>query len=403
MPQVGYDLEAAKIVEWLVPEGQPVTAGQIVAVVESEKANFEVESPVGGILLKTLYAQGEDGKVLQPIAYVGEAGESIATITPPAPAVAPPPPVAATPAAPPVAVAAAPVHSITQTIPAVQPVKAPAGRVFATPLARAVAREHNIDLRALTGTGMGGRIIKRNVLERIEASTAPALQSAPAPVAAGVEPFSRMRAGIAKRMQHSKQHVPHFYLFADVNVSAVQEWRVWYNQKQDARVTLTDLILKSTAQTLQSFPRLNGYCSNEGVTPAADINLGIAVALEDGLLVPALANVDWLGLKQLSVQSRALVDKARRGMVDPSIRSTFTVSNIGKGAITRFIPIINAPEIAILGVGALEQRVVPARSGIAIADMVTLSLSVDHRAVDGSYAAAFLTELKQTLESYTRD
>jgi len=397
MPQVGQDIDTARLVEWKVAVGEVVAANDIVAMVESDKATFEVEALAEGVVLKRLLEEGEEGRVLEPIAYIGLPGEDISLESGSGAS----------------ASAASPVESAAPR--KEQPVPAQVDRPLAAPAARRLAREHGIDLSAIRGTGPGGRIVRQDVLAAIAAS---ADAGSPGPGiledrlrrdkenlaegSAAEEVFSRMRRRIAERLTYSKQNIPHFYMYVDVNMSAALGWREGYNHERSDKATITDMIVKAVAEALARFPRLNAHVAEDRLLRHKDINIGVAVAVEDGLVVPVVANAGRLSLEQISRQMREITTGARRRVLKAQAVGTFTISNLGMSGVGMFLPIINPPECAILGVGSISKRPLAVNdTEVRVADVMTLALACDHRAVDGTYAAAFLNELRKNLEGFS--
>jgi pyruvate dehydrogenase E2 component (dihydrolipoamide acetyltransferase) len=381
MPQVGQDIETAVLVEWTVAVGDAVKPNDVIALVESDKATFEVEAMAEGVLLKQLLDQGEEGRVLEPIAYIGEPSEEIEAerdsdkIEPVAQI--PKTEVASTATAPP----------------------STDGHVAAAPAARRLAREHGLDLSTIVGTGPGGRIIRDDVLAAISVVPASAASGA-----AEIEevPFSKLRRKIAERLTRSKRDIPHFYLHVDVDMRSALEWRKTYNQTSPTKASVTDLIVRATAEALVQYPKLNGHVADDRLVVHKNIDIGVAVSVEDGLIVPVVAGADQLTIEQISRQTRENAEGARKRVLKTQAVGTFTISNLGMCDVGMFLPIINPPECAILGVGAISKRPFAESDGcLSVADVMTLALACDHRAVDGTYAAAFLNELKKNLESFS--
>jgi len=384
MPQVGQDLETAIIGEWLVKVGDFVKKGDVIATVESEKAAFDVEAFEAGYILKLLYEVGDEARVLEPIAWLGEKNE-VPELTAPEMA----------PAEPSVLVTEAGVLSRQSGAP-VTP-----ARIFASPSARRIAREHEIDLRQVTPAVAPPRIIKQDVENYLAAGDSVASIAPSSDTADLVRPFSKMRQVIADRLVQSKQTIPHFYLFLDVDLTGVVNWRREFNQTATHKISLNDLIVAATARALRQFPQLNGHVRGQEFIQRRDVNIGVAVSLEAGLLVPVIPRADQMTLSEISRISKKLVESARSGSLGTSASGTFTISNLGMHAINAVLPIINPPECAILGVGQIEPRVVPvAASAIGIRDYVTLTLAGDHRVVDGSDEARFLNQIKSNLEDF---
>jgi len=381
MPQVGQDIPSARIIEWRKAEGDPVEAGDVVLVVESDKATFEVEAEESGVLLKVLHAEDEDVAIFTPLAYVGQPGEEFDE------AAAGPGETAVGPAETPVREAAEPPAAL----------KPPAKRgIVASPSARRVAREQGVDLASVRGSGPGGRIIKRDVLAAPAAGPQVGARDT-------VLPFGKMRQRIADRLTKSQRTVPTFVLYVDADMTDTMAWRRAGNEREGARITVTDLIIKASADALAEFERMNAHVYADCMVIRDKVNVGVAVAVEDGLLVPVIPRADAKSLREISALSRKNAEAAARGAIVSDAVGTFTVSSLGMHAVSRFEPIINPPECAILGVGSIEQRVVACDGAIRLRDMMTLTLVCDHRAVDGTYAAAFLNRIKANLESFPTD
>lgn len=361
MPQIGESIETGKIIEWLVKEGDSVRKGDVILVVESEKATFEVEAYESGVIQEILYSNGDEAEVLKPIAYLVQPGEDA-----------------------------------EEALPKTPPERVQQTSRFASPSARRLAREHGIDLQTISGSGPHGRIIKRDVLEAVV--SAPEIERV---MAEDREiPLSRMRKVIAERMTRSKQTIPHFYLFSEVDMTEALAWRKAYNEKSNARVTITDMIVKAVASALSEFERMNAYAGDEKIILKRNINIGVAVSIPDGLLVPVIPDADQKDVIEISRVCRENTEAARRGSLRTPAVGTFTITNLGMYSVSRFLPIINPPECGILGVGSIDRKVVAIGDGIHIRDIMPLCLACDHRAVDGVYAAQFLTKIKELMESY---
>lgn len=378
MPQVGQDIKTAKIIEWLKRENDSVNKGDIVAVVESEKAAFDVEAYESGVLLKILYEEGQEVEVLTPIAYIGQPGEEIEKA-----------PVSGKAEArlqdgEPVGAAA--FAQATESKPG----------VAASPSARKLARERGINLKAVTGTGPGGRITKKDVLAAVSAQrrdqTAVAEEDT-------VVPFSPMRARIAQRLTHSKQNIPHFYISVDVDMSQALAWKDHYQERSGAKVTITDMITKATATALSEFRTLNAHVEADKIILKGTINIGVAVAVKKGLIVPVIPATDKKSVAKIGTISRENAEAAKLGRLKPQSPGTFTITNLGMHAVNTFVPIINPPECAILAIGAIAKRAAVVGDTVAVREVMTATLACDHRAVDGTYAAQFLEKVKYCLEN----
>ncbi|NMM45698.1 2-oxo acid dehydrogenase subunit E2 [Rhodospirillaceae bacterium KN72] len=405
MPQVGQDLTEGLLVEWYVKVGDPVKKGDIVALVESEKASFEVEAFDEGTVLELLYDTGEMATVLEPLLMLGSEGE---TVTKPA---------AAEPKSETTAQAtAAPVPSAGDAAGA-----APSGRA-SSPLARRLAQQGGLDIGQIKGTGPKGAVIKRDV-EAAAASaagrgdtTAPA---APAPTASAAaspviaapaqlpprsmedreEPFNRMRQVIADRLLLSKQTIPHFYLRAEIDVTDLLIRRQAHIDQGGQKVSVNDVIVHSVALTLLEYPRLNAHVAADRVVLKGQVNVGVAVSVENGLMVPVIENTPFKSVVEISDAVRNHAAAARRGLTKSTTAGTFSISNLGMYGV-EVLPIINPPEAGILGVGPIVKSVREHRGGIQIHDIMSVALSADHRAVDGAYGAQFLRSLSETVSTY---
>ncbi len=408
MPQVGQDIPTARIVKWHKKQGDTVQKGDIIASVESDKATFDVEAPASGVLLRLLLQEGDEGEVFKPIAFVGERDEAGAAAAASAPTAGAAPGAAAPGAAAGgegLAASAAPAPAVAAGDGA-----AVVGKVFSSPSARQRAKELGVRLEGLAGSGPRGRIVRKDV-EQAAARPAPSfVPAAPAAAARGVVegrvlmedevvPFSRMRKIIAERLTASKQQVPHFYLFQDVDMEDALQWRQAYNQAKGTRVTVTDLVVQAAARALRRHPRVNAHVEVDRLVLKARVNVGVATAVEDGLMVPVVADADRLDIAGLSEQVRRKAEGARKGRLEMDAKGTFTVTSLGMYGTSRFLPIINPPECAILGVGAAEQKVVACKGLIGIRRVMTLTLSCDHRAIGGAEAAEFLKEVRERLEN----
>ena len=397
MPQVGQDLTEGRVIAMNVKVGDSVKKGDIVAEVESEKATFEVEAFEEGTVTEVCFGEGEMAIVLEPLIVLDGAASNGAA--------AKPTPTATTDDT---ANAEGTSQATTKSASVLAP---PSGKPRSTPLARRMMKQHDIDIGSLTGTGPGGAIVQRDVEAAIAARTANAAPasatprqtkpsvSIPAREGDTVIEFSRMRQVIADRLQLSKQTVPHFYLQTDVDVTHLMGRRAERNAGGGTKISVNDVIIQAAAQCLREYPNLNAHVSQSSLTVKADVNVGMAVSVDEGLMVPVLGNADGMSLAEIADQSREAANNARRGISKSASPGTFTISNLGMFGVEVF-PIINPPEAAILGVGDIRQEPKAIGAGIAIRSMMRLVLSADHRAVDGAYAARFLAQLKQDLENH---
>lgn len=430
MPQMGQSVEEASIVMWFKQEGDRVSAGEPLFSIQTDKAEVECEAPVGGVLRKILLAPDIMVPVLSVVALIGEADEPL-----PATAAASEPKAehASSPVVEPVA-AGAPVSAAVSA-------GASAGEgASASPRAKACAAERGIDLASVAGSGALGRIMEADVLaaassgagvkasptaRRVAANTGVTLASVEgtgvggkimkADVAAAAKPaspvapaaatggggrtaLSKMRKIIAKRMCESKFAAPHYYVTVEIDMSAAKAFRA---SLKAFNASFNDLVLYATVKTLREFPNVNAKWLGDAIEEVADINLGVAVALPAGLIVPVLKQAQNLSLEGLAATCKPLIDKARNGKLLPDdfAGNTFTVSNLGPFGVDHFTAIINQPDSAILAVGAMKDRVVAIDGGIHIRPIMKITMSSDHRVVDGAVAAQFMKRLKEILET----
>jgi len=381
MPALGFDMTEGMLARWLKNEGDPVEKGQAIAEIETEKATVEIEAAASGVLARILVQAGETVRVGTSIAVIAAAGEVVTSVAPPAPA--PVPEVGGEDAAP------------------------PGTRVRSSPVARKKAEETGLDLSRIKGTGPGGRVLERDVQAAVAGGPAPASPApheAPAGPAPGATvPLNKMRRTIARRMTGSKATAPHFYITVEIIMDDAMKMREQLNAvaPEPDRVSVNDLIVAAAARTLARFPTLNASYREGSLEMHSQVNIGIAVALEDGLIPPVLRDADKKPLKRIAAESRALAERARANKLrsDDLGGGTFTVSNLGMLDVDEFIAIINPPEAAILAVGALRPRPVALAGEVRIASVMKTTLSVDHRVADGEQAGRFLQEFKKLLEN----
>jgi len=379
MPQGGQDITEGYVVRWFKREGEPIRCGELLCEVETEKAVFEVESPSDGVLLKIVAAAGTKVPIFAVIGVVGEAGETLdldRLLSEPAAAQKP-----------------LDLSAIRSRLPDAGD---PAGdRPKITGRARKLAAEKRVDLSGVTGSGPQGRITEKDVLIHVEKRklSVQALRGQ-------AKPLSRMRQAIARRMVQSKQTIPHFYVTVSADVTAALALRERLNRETGAAVSITDLIVKATALALRENPAVNCRLLEDQIVYLEDVNVGIAVNLDDGVLVPMVARADQLALIDIARRSRELAAGARQGKLAMTEPACFTVSNLGMSGIEAFTAIINPPETGILAVGGVQKRpMVRNDTEICIRAMLTMTLSVDHRVVDGALAATFISRVKHHLEN----
>jgi len=422
MPRLSPTMEEGVVVKWLKQEGDKIAPGDVVAEVETDKANMDFPLEDEGYLLKILAAPGQTIKLGAPVAILGAKGEDFTALlkeTQAAPATTAKPaaePVAAAPAEAPVPAAPATQTPAAPTAQVAQASAAPTGRLLASPLARRLAAETGIDLRVLKGSGPGGRIVKRDVesapkqTAQLAASAAPAPTAAPSLLAGDeLQPLSMIRRTAAKRLIEAKQTVPHFYLTSEVDMEAAMSFREQLNQASTAaggdKVSVNDLILKSLARALRLVPRANMSIAPDGQNAIAHrrVDVSVAVALEDGLITPVVRGADQKSLGAIAREVRELAQRGRDKKLRPEeyTGGTFSLTNLGMYGIREFYAIINPPESGILAVGQVEKRaVVIERDGkdhIEVRRRLTLTLSCDHRIVDGALGAQLLAKVVEGL------
>jgi pyruvate dehydrogenase E2 component (dihydrolipoamide acetyltransferase) len=436
MPKLGFDMAEGKLSEWLKKPGEAITQNETILLVETDKATVEVPAFRGGVLLDILVPAGESVPIGTPVAVIGEAGEKydpkamgVSGKTAPAaeaPKSAEPPaqqeksspatgPAATAPTASPAAAPAAPAVPLA---PAEAQPAGDDGRLMASPVAVRMAGELGIDLREVKGTGPMGRIIKRDIetyiQERDKApQAAPPTPPIPTPsyepsgAEYTVEPFSGIRQTIGKRMTESKQNVPHFYVTMDIDMGAAMALRTQINAllPETDKISVNDLIQKACAIALRQFPKINASWSPEGTRIHNQVNIGHAVARENGLVTAVVRDVDRKPLAQIARETRDLVTRARDGKMKPDemVGGTFTISNLGMFEVDDFIAIINPPQAAILAVGAVQKTpVINAEGQIVPGQRMKATISADHRVTDGAETARFMQAVKKALEEPMR-
>jgi pyruvate dehydrogenase E2 component (dihydrolipoamide acetyltransferase) len=372
MPALGMAQETGKVIRWLKTEGDAVDAGEPLVEIETDKVTVELESPAAGILAGIRAAEGDDVPVGETIALVIAVGESVperGATTPPE--VAPPTPTAANGEA---AVAVAPSGP---------------GRALASPKARRIAAERGIDLAALSGSGAGGAILAADV------------ESKTSVMAGGSMRVSGIWRAMAERTTESWQSVPHFYLRREVDATRLESWRSSVRAKPGHdRVSHTDLLVRVAAEALGRHPRVNSTWRDGAVVPFERIGVGIAVAVEEGLVVPVVRDADRLSLAETMSRRLELVDAARAGRLRPEdlTGGTFTISNLGMYGVDSFDAIVNAPQAALLAVGRIAERPWVVGGELVVRPVLTLTVSFDHRVVDGARGAEFLDTLASLVD-----
>jgi pyruvate dehydrogenase E2 component (dihydrolipoamide acetyltransferase) len=395
MPALGVAQQSGTLLKWLKTEGQSVSKGEPLMEIETDKATVEIEAAVSGILTRVAAKAGDEIPVGQTIALILAPGEA-----PPAKQEAP----AVAPILPPLPQGGGRdegrATSTTRPMPAVSN-RSGDGRVLASPKAKRIAKEQGIELRSLRGSGPEGAVLAADVVH----TATGAAETLPRPATQTSQefiPLTPMRRIVGQRMTQSKQSAPHFYISMDIDMSAVSKLRNEWKERGDAAMpSINDFILHAVGRALKEFPSMNSSFAEQGIQQHADINISVAVALEEGLVVPVIRNANRLSLMELAQQSRELADKAQNKKLFPLDYEggTFTVSNLGMLGVDSFTAIINPPQCAILAVGRVAPRVVAEDGMFAIKSLMTATLSADHRVVDGATSARFLRQIKQYLEA----
>lgn len=402
MPKLSDTMTEGVVAQWHKKIGDTVEAGELLAEIETDKATMEFESFHDGVLLHIGVGEGETSPVDTLLCIIGKKGEDISALltAPPASTPAPVPAAAPTPVPAPVAapVAAAPAAPAPVAVAASVP--SSNGRLKSSPLARRLAEEKGIDIAAVAGSGEGGRIVKRDV----EGFTPAAVASFGVPT--GTEsftdhPVSQMRKTIARRLAESKFTAPHFYLTIDVDMDAAVAARKQVNAIDGIRISFNDMVVKAVATALKKHPAVNSSWLEDRIRTNDHVNVGIAVAVEDGLLVPVVRQADLQPMSAISAQVRDFAQRARDKKLQPKDweGSTFTISNLGMFGIEEFTAIINPPDACIMAVGAIRQEAVVKDGAVVPGNRMKVTLSCDHRVVDGASGAAFLQTFKQHLEN----
>ena len=401
MPQLGLTMEEGTVSQWIKHEGDAVKAGDVVAEITTDKLTHELQSEHDGVLLKIVAQEGEDVPVKGVLAYIGEAGESITAAPAAAPAAAESVPTAASPAA------AAPTED--------------GRRIRISPLARKTAAKLGVtDFAAIVGSGTSGRITQKDILAAAEAmktapapaplSVAAASASEPAAPKAGLElmegdtvvKLSGMRKVVAERMLHSHTEIPPVTQNTKVDVTELMKFRKLLLAETGRKYSVNDLILKATAKMLRQHPEILVSYDNGQMIQRAHVNIGMAVALEAGLIVPVIRDADRLGLDAFADSAKDLASRAKGNKLLPDEYkgSTFSVSNLGMFGIETFTPIVNQPDAAILGVCAVQDELTLAEDGsVSKRQVMRLSFTYDHRLIDGATAAKFVMDLRDLLQS----
>ena len=419
MPALSPTMTEGNLAKWHKKPGDKVSAGDVIAEIETDKATMEVEAVDEGTLGEIKVPEGTQGvKVNDVIAVLLGDGESAGSAAPAAEAAAAPPPKPA---------AAAPQAAAPAATPAPKPMAAsptsvaPDSRIFVSPLAKRMAEQAGVNLGSLKGSGPGGRIVKADIEAAVgggapkpAAAAAPTAAPAPKPApAAHVEmpgmpaydelPNNNVRKVVARRLTESKQQAPHFYLSLDCQIDGLLKLRADLNaraEKDGVKLSVNDLVIKAAAIALRKVPAANASYTEAAIRRYKTVDISVAVAIPDGLITPIVKNADIKGLAQISSEMKDLATRARAGKLKPEEfqGGTFSISNLGMYGIREFAAVINPPQGAILAVGAGEQRPVVKDGALAIATVMTVTLSVDHRVVDGAVGAEYLAAFKKLVE-----
>ena len=410
MPQAGNSMEEGTVVKWHVKEGDRITVGQVIFEIETDKANMEVEATDAGRLAKIVTPEGGVQKVKEPVAYLAENDADVPSAgaktelpqKAPAPAdklqpqqedVAPSAPSAFVPLAPSVAIS-------------------PEGRLKASPAARKIAQENHLDLASVgAGSGPGGRILSTDLAGAAAVGVKPASKIAK-PDAKEIAPLgritttqiirkkmSKMRKAIAANLLQSKQNIPHFYLRSTVNADAMMAF--YKGEKAKYPCSVNDVVTLACAKAIVEFPALRSKLDKDEIVEYPTVNIGVAVGVEDGLTVPVLLNAHEMNLQQIAAGTKRIVENARNGKLEGYGQGNFTITNLGMFGVEEFAAIVNPPEPAILAVGAAREAVIVKDGFMKPGRVMTMTLSCDHRVVDGLLAAKFMARVKELLENPT--
>ncbi|GBR56307.1 pyruvate dehydrogenase complex dihydrolipoamide acetyltransferase [Gluconobacter sphaericus] len=397
MPALSPTMTEGKLARWLKAEGDTVSAGDVIAEIETDKATMEVEAVDEGILGRILIKEGVEGvPVNTPIAVLVEEGEAVPDASS-----------MQAPAAPKAEVAP---PETMRAVPAKASAEEKGERIFVSPLARRMARERGIALDELTGSGPNGRILKRDVEKGVTApKTEPKVVPAATLLATSEDtvrrvPNSTMRKVIARRLTESKTQVPHFYVSVDIELDALLELRSKLNataQENSFKISVNDMMIKAVALALKKVPGVNVQFTDVETLHFENVDISMAVSVPDGLITPIIRNADHKSLRQISVEAKDLAKRARSGKLKPEEfqGGTFSISNMGMFGVREFAAIINPPQAGILAIASGEKRAVVRGSEIAVATVMTATLSVDHRAVDGALGAEWLNALRDIVQN----
>ncbi len=396
MPKLSDTMEEGIILKWIKKEGDAVKQGEIIAEVQTDKADMELEAYDTGIIRKIFVPEGKGAAVGKPIAIIGTAAEDITAllVDTEAPAGGHGAPSAGSSAPAAAAQPAAPAQKTTS------PGSGSDDRLKVSPLAKVIAAQNKIDLHSITGSGPMGRIVKKDLEGQLSKGTGRAAKAYVAGTTQEI-PVSLMRKTIAKRLVESKTTAPHFYLTYEIDMKRAIDLRLSLNTTGEVKISYNDIIVRACAFALRNHPKVNSTFAGDKIIQHGAINVGIAVSLDDGLITPVIRNTDMKSLFEIAEESKDLAARARDKKLKPDEFSggTFTVSNLGMFGVEEFAAIINPPEAAILAVGANTEKPVVENGQIVVGHRLQLTLSCDHRVVDGAVGAQFMQEVKLILEN----
>ena len=407
-------MEEGRLVKWTKHEGDPVKSGDTLAEVETDKAVMELVARAEGQLIKVMVPEGTTIPVGNVVAWIGKPGEKVDGdgAAPPATTAAPKPTAAAVAPAAKAAPASAPAPAAPRAAPPV-PAATPADakRVKASPLARRIAKDAGVDLKLVQGSGPGGRVIKRDVeagATQAAQAAAPAPRPTPDARRASVPyedvPLTQIRKTIAKRLAASIGPIPHFFLTTEIDMERAAEARDALNEQlgeEGGKISFNDIIIKAVALALVQHRACNAWFQEDHIRYWNEVHMGMAVAIEDGLITPVIRNADMKSLREIGAESRELAARARSRRLKPDeyTGATFSVSNLGMFDIDQFTAVINPPEAGIVAIGSIVAKAVPEGDRVVVRPRLRLTMSCDHRVIDGATGAVFLKTLKQMLEN----
>jgi pyruvate dehydrogenase E2 component (dihydrolipoamide acetyltransferase) len=391
MPKLSDTMTEGVILKWLKNEGDKIKQGEILVEIESDKADMELEAYDSGVLRKIFVANGGKAPIGAPLAIIAEAGEDISSLFTDSPSTAPTHKVEV------------PKDNLTTSLATVPQAASSDERIKASPLAKRIAADKKIPLHTVAGSGPQGRVIKRDVEPLVSGAHIGTGKSNAVIMHGGhkdVE-LSLIRKTIAKRMQESKQTVPHFYVTVEIDMEPAMAFREQMNTATNTKISFTDILVKASAFALLNHPNINATFLGHTMRQFGEAHIAVAVALDEGLVTPVLRNCEQKEIPQLNMELRDLVERARNRKLKPEEYqgATFTISNLGMFGVENFVAIINPPEGAILAVGAIVEKPIVKNNQIVIGHTMKVTLSSDHRIIDGAVAARFLQDLKKIMEN----